>query len=342
MTTIREVADLAGVSKTTVSRVLNNSGYVSPQVREKVEQVVKETGYSPSAAAVSLSKRETNTIGVVIPEVDNSFFGEVLRGISEICDQLELSLICCDTGNNTLKEDRALRSLGQQRVRGLIFTPASEREDSAERERLETYLGNFDAPVVILDRHLDQSRWGGVYYENTESGYLATKELIKAGNQSIGIITGDLQLRIARERFQGFLQAMTEAGLPVDERYVLRGDFGIETAYNLTREMFQSGQWPDGMVTCNNRTNLGFLKAMREMKKRIGRDIAVVGIDHVDVLDILDYNFSCVTRDTYEMGRVAMRFLHELIGNKHVGQTEKTIPCVLSLKGSERRTPEEA
>ncbi|MCL2828408.1 MAG: LacI family transcriptional regulator [Oscillospiraceae bacterium] len=342
MTTIREVADIAGVSKSTVSRVLNNSGYVSPEARKKVEQVVRETGYSPSAAAVSLSKRETNTIGVVIPEIDNNFFGEVLRGVSEICDQLDLSLICCDTGNNILKEDRALRSLGQQRVRGLIFTPATERDDTEERERLETYLGNLDVPIVLLDRHLDQSRWGGVYYENTESGYLATRELIRAGNQTVGIITGDLKLRIARERFQGFLQAMTEAGLPVEERYVLKGDFSTETAYALTREMFLSGQWPEGMVTCNNRTNLGFLKAVREMKKRIGRDIAVVGIDHVDVLDILDYNFSCVTRDSYEMGRVAMRLLNELVENKRFGQTVQTIPCVLSLKGSERRTLEDA
>ena len=337
MKSIQEIATLAGVAKSTVSRVLNNSGYVSSEARKKVEQVVKETGYAPSVVARSLSKGETRSIGVVIPEMGNSFFGEVLSGISEVCDQLDWSLICCDTANSIQKEERALRALSQQRVRGLIFTLACERS-AEERIKLETQLNALEAPVVLLDRHLDESRWGGVFYENEESGYLAAKELIAAGNRRLGIITGDLCLQLARERFQGFLRALDEAGLEAEEQFILKGDFTVETAYALTKGMLASGKLPDAIVTSNNTTSLGFLKALREYEKRIGQDIAIIGIDHVDVLDILDYNFSCVTRDVNETGRVAMRLLQALVEGNTTDRTIQTIPCILKLKGSERLT----
>jgi len=336
MITIREIAELTGVSKSTVSRVLNN-GYVSESVREKVEEVIREHNYSPSAVAVNLSRRETSTVGVVIPELDNAFFGEVLKGITEISDKKDFLVICCDTANDAAREDRALRMLEQQRVRGLIITPAQERSDIKDMKRLQDCLDRLRIPIVVVDRHLDKIRLDGVYYQNFESGYLAASELIKAGNRRLGVITGDLQLRIARERYQGFKQAVVDAGLNLEEKFVIKGDFGIATAYRLAKEMFDTGLFPEGIVTCNNRTSLGFLKAAREQKVKIGRDIAVIGIDNIDVLDILDYNFSCVTRDTCEMGRVAMRLLCDRIENKTTQRIIHVVPCQLVLKGSERR-----
>lgn len=338
MITIQEVAKLAGVSKSTVSRVLNNSEYVSDIAREKVQRVIREQNYSPSAFAVNLSKRRSNAIGAIVPELDNSFFGEVLKGITEISEQKELSVICFDTSNDAAREDRALRMVEQQRVRGLIITPAQERTEKKEVDRLRDCLSRLDFPIVVVDRHFDILQLDGVYYENYESGYIAASELIKAGNETLGIITGDLRLRIARERYQGFEQAIADAGLKLDERFVLKGDFGVTTAYKLTMEMLEKNLLPDGIVTSNNRTSLGFLKAIREKKFKIGKDIAVIGIDNIEVLDILDYNFSCVTRDSCEMGRVAMRRLLDRIENEPSARIVHIIPCQLVLKGSERRS----
>ena len=336
MKNIYEIAELAGVSKSTVSRVLNNSGYVSQEVRNRVAKVVKDTGYTPSVVARSLSKQETNTIGVVIPEMANSFFAEVLSGISEICDEIGWSMICCDTSNDVDKENRALKVLSQQRVRGLLLTPASERKGK-ERKHLDSLFDELETPIILLDRHLDKSRLGGVYYENERSGYIATKELIKAGNQRIGIITGDLKLQIARERFKGYKQALQEENIPLEESLIYEGDFSVKTAYTLTKGMIQKNNLPDGIVTSNNLTSLGFLKAVRENGLSIGKDIAVIGIDHIDMLDILDYSFSSVGRNTNEMGRTAMKLLHELVEMKIQGNIVKTVPCNLQLKGSEHK-----
>jgi LacI family transcriptional regulator len=337
MITIDEIAKLSGVSKSTVSRVLNNNGYVSISVRKRVEKIICENNYSPSAVAVNLSRRETNAIGVVIPELDNTFFGEVLKGITEVSDQKDYSIICCDTANSAEKEGRALRMLEQQRVRGLIITPAQEYSNADDIKRLQACFSRLNIPIVVVDRHLEKIHLDGVYYENFKSGFLAASELIKAGNKRLGIITGDLSLRIARERYQGFSQAMADFNLEIDENLVLKGDFGINTAYNLAKGMFKSGSFPEGIVTCNNRTSLGFIKAARECNVKIGRDIAMIGIDGIQTLDILGYNFSCVTRDTYEMGRSAMRLLSARIENEITQLTTLTIPCRLVLKGSEYR-----
>jgi len=338
MITIREVAKLANVSTSTVSRVLNNSGYVSDFAREKVENVIREQNYSPSAVAVNLSKRETSIIGVVIPELDNTFFTEVLSGVTEVCDQRGFSVMCCDTANSVEKEDHALYILGQQRIRGLIITPAQERSNAEDLKRLHDSLERLDIPIIVLDRHIDGITLDLVCYENYGSGYTAASELIKAGNKNIGVITGDLQLRIARDRFRGVQQAVLDAGLELDEKYILNGDFSVPTAYKLAKKMFENNTYPEGIVTSNNRTTLGFLKAANEYKIEIGKDIAIIGIDSIEVLDALGLNFSCVSRDTREMGRTSMRLLCDRFESDSEQHKLHVVPCQLILKGSERRT----
>jgi LacI family transcriptional regulator len=336
MITIKEVAELAGISKSTVSRVLNNSGYVNNETREKIEEVMKKYNYSPSASATNLKKRETNTIGVVIPEMDNSFFGEVLRGITEIVDQNDLSLIFCDTNNNAAKEEKALCMLKRQRVRGIIITPAIDYSDPYAAKKLRNLLNDLNVPVVVVDREIENSQWDGVFYENFQSSYCASEVLIKEGHKRIGIITGDLQLKIARDRFEGFRQALDDYNIKLDEKDIYRGDFTVDTAYNLAKEMFLSGDYPDAVFTCNNRTNLGFIKAARECGIKLGRDIGAIGLDDVKVLDIIGYNFSYVKRETEEMGRVAMRMLLERLKSPNKQRNIRIMPYQLVLKGSEK------
>lgn len=336
--TITDIAEKAGVSKTTVSRVLNGIGYVSDETRRKVEKVISENHFYPSASARSLSKRETNTIGVIVPEIDNSFFSEVLRGISEVVDQHGLTIIYCDTANNAEKEARALSMIAEHRVRGLIISPAIDYAETNAAGKLRRLLNNLGVPIVVVDREIENSTWDGVFYENFQSAYCATKVLIEEGHKRIGIITGDLGLKLARERYHGFLQAMEDYGVPVQEKYIYKGDFSINTAYRIAKEIFESGDIPEAIFTSNNRTNLGFIKASREKKIKLGKDIAAIGIDHVEVLDILGYNFSYVTRDTVEMGRVAINMLLSRINNPDRQRSIKIMPYKLVLKGSEKKS----
>lgn len=333
MITIKEIAELAGVSTATVSRVVNNNGYVNEKTRKRVEDIIAANHYTPSASAVNLSRRETSTIGVIVPELTNTFFGELLHGISEVIDKTEFTSFFFDSDNSMQKEERAILALEQQRVRGLIITPA---KDSDRERKLFRQLQRLNVPTIIVDRELPNSQWDGVFFENFQSGYCACETLIQAGHQRIGIITGDLSLKIARERYDGFMQAARDYHIAIEDKYIYKGDFTIDGAYEQTVQMIRSGDLPQAILTSNNLTSFGFLKAINEYNLKIGKDIAVIGIDHIPELDLINYGFSCVARDTVEMGREAAKALLNRMENPKDKRQMIMIGYQLILKGSER------
>lgn len=337
MITIKEVAELVGVSKATVSRVINNSGYVNAETRRKVEEVVRNYNYVPSANAVNLSKQETNTVGVVVPEIDNMFYGEIVHGITEVADENGLSLIFFDTQNTEKKEIQALQALSQQRVRGLLLAPAVDYSASKTGDLIRKQLNALNIPVVMLDRDSETEDWDGVFYENYECSYEVAKVFHEAGHKRVGIITGDLGLKIGRDRMAGFMDGAKAFGLQVDEKHIMKGNFYTDLAYQLARDMFLSGDMPDAVYTCNNRTSIGFLKAAFSCGIQVGVDIGFMGNDRVGILDAVGLGFSCVYRDTFEMGRAGLRLLLERIGNPEEPQKITRIPYQVILTGTEKK-----
>jgi len=182
MLTIKEVADLAGVSKATVSRVINNSGYVSPQTRLKIESIMKQYNYLPSASAVNLSRQETSTVGVVVPEIGNRFYADVVHGITEMADQMNLSLVFFSTSNSPEQEEKAIRTLRQQQVRGIILGPSVDYMRSSIGRSIHSELKALSVPIIVVDRMFENMEWDAVVYENFQSSYRAALELHKAGN----------------------------------------------------------------------------------------------------------------------------------------------------------------
>ena len=327
--TIKTIAEKCGVAKSTVSRVLNNSGYVGKETREKIENIMREYNYSPSAMARNLSKQESNAVGVVIPEADNAFFGEVLRGISDVVDENDLTLLFCNTCNDLNKELSALKMLRNQRVRGLILTPAAEYDTKERIKNLRQALKAINVPIIILDRTIENSEWDSVSFDNYHGAYLATQTLINAGHKKIGVITGD----------QG-LQAMSDHNIEHNSDYIYKGDFTSSTAYEITKKMLANGDYPDAIFLSNNLTAIGFFKAFFEAGLEFGKDICCIGFDRVEALDLFNLNYSYVERDAVNMGRIAMNMLLDRIKNPKgsmLTRREYIIPANLVLKGSEYR-----
>ncbi|MDC7237872.1 MAG: LacI family DNA-binding transcriptional regulator [Sphaerochaetaceae bacterium] len=327
--TIIDIANKAKVSKSTVSRVLNNSGYVSEKAREKVNKAVKELNYVPSAMAQGLSKKTSNTVGVLIPELQNYFFTELLQGLSEVVDNKGMTLIFSDTANDPIKQEKALLMIKGQRVKGLILTPANEYSSKKQNLELIKSLKALHLPIVIVDREIPDSPWDTVLFENFNAGYLATKALIKGGNKTIGIITGDMNLKIARERYDGYLCAMKEHNIEIDKKYIFNGDFTANTAYEITKNLFEnSSNVPDGFVTCNNQSSIGFLRATLEKNLKAGKDFAVVGIDKINLIKEFNIPFSYINRDTYLMGKKAM----EILIDRSENPTKEKMECIMPAK----------
>ena len=329
MITIGEIAQKAGVSKATVSRVVNNSGYVREETRNKIEAIIEEYRYTPSAAAQNLSRQQTNTIGVIVPELENAFFTEVLTGISQILDQEGLTMLMCNTSNNKEKEKEALLTLEQQRVRGVIFTSAGQYSSEEEAQSVQELLRKLNAPVVVVDREIDNIPWDCVYYENFKAGYLAAQRLIKRGKKQLGILLGDLKHQHGRERYEGFCQALKDYGLELNPAFVYHGDYLQEKAYEVTKRALKCKEdCADGLVICNNLMFMGYLKAKAESGwKPGGEPLPIVAIDHIPTLDMIEYPYECVTRDMKEMGREAIRLLLKRFENPDKEREISMIPC---------------
>ncbi len=334
--TIRDIARKAQVSKSTVSRVLSNSGYVSEDARKKVEDSIAQLNYVPSAMAQGLSKSVANTIGVLVPEIENNFFTEVLSGISEIVDVNDMTLLFSDTANDAVKQSKALQMIRSQRVKGLIMTPAIEFESSLENQKFLNQLELLHMPIVIVDRDIPNSKWDTILFENFNAGYLATKALINAGRSRIGIITGDMTLSIARERYNGYKFAMKEAGLIINPDYVLKGDFTNKTAAMLSEKILvEKKNMLEGLVSSNNLTSVGLMHVMIQRGIKLGKDVGVVGIDRVRMFEELSLPFSHIKRDTRLMGRMAVEKLIERIECPDKAKEVCLMPAQLVLEGTE-------
>jgi len=333
--TINDIAKKARVSHATISRVLNNSGYVKAETREKVIKVIKDMNYTPSAIARSLSRSKTNTIGVIVPDINNLFFGEIIKGITEIADEHNLNIILCDTDENKDKEIKAINVLREQRIQGLLITPTCYKE-LGNNENLKA-LKNLGIPIILIDGHVEYLDFSGVFINHTRGAYDGTTTLIEAGHTKIAIITGDMNSRPAKERLHGYEKALQANNIPINDDYIFYGDYKHETAYVITKQILRMDNRPTAIFVTSNTMILGCIKAFYEEKIDIPRDMAIIGFDKVDMLNIIGMNISFINGPSIELGRIGMKMLLENLNSKEPTEIKRqTILPELVLKGSEK------
>ena len=333
--TISDIAKKAGVSSATVSRVLNDSGYVKQSTREKIEAAIKEMNFTPSAIARSLSKNETNTIGVIVPDITNSYFGEVIKGISEVAEANNLNIILFNTDNYLEKEVRALNVLKEQRIKGIIMTPGFGEENN--KEYIET-ITNLNIPIVLVSADLKFKELSGIFVDNVLGGFNATNLLISEGHTKIGIMTGILSSEPAAERVVGYKKALKEANIEINDKYILDGQFSMEKAYELTKKLLDSKDKPTALITSSNRMTMGAIKALKENNKNIPEDLAIVAFDKVDLLDVLGIRITYIDECPMELGRNSMNLLCDIFNDSDKNFKRRVIIVPkLIIKGSEKK-----
>ena len=334
--TIKDIAHISGVAPSTVSRAINNSGYVSEETRSRIMKTIEKCGYSPSAIAVSLSKNKTRTIGVVVPDICNSFFSEVFYAASKRAEEENYRLILCNTDDNVGLEARALQDMLSYRVSGIIMTPVSDK-DGANVELLKN-IQNSGVSVVFVDREMRGINCDGVFIDNERSSYEAASLLLNEGHRKIAIIAGPQDTVPGRERMRGFMEAMQQYKVVPEEKYTVIADFKDKSSYTATRELLNSADPPTAIFTCNNLMTIGCLRAIIACGKKVPDDIALVGFDDVELLDVLGYNLSLVSRATSEMGTVAAKLLLDRIEGRNDPSVCQRIVLQSHLKicGSEK------
>jgi len=337
--TIKDVATLAGVAPATVSRVINNSGYVKADTYKKVMDAVQKLHFAPNAAAQNLASNKTKSIAAVLSDVTNPFYSDVIRGITGVLNETAYDLILFDCSESVEKEIRALESSLRNRVCGLIYSPIAENNEKAVP--LLSSMKKAGVPIVLIDRDIKPFSFDRVFVDFFYGAYEATKALLQAGHRDIAIITGALDSFPGRERLEGYLSAYQDAGLVADKRLRFEGDFKFESGRELTGKILEMNPRPTAIFSSNNLMTMGCIKTLSERGLRIPEDMALIGFDEIDRWNIFGSKLSVVDRPTEEMGTLVIKMLLERIRDAEFSYEryvpwEVVLPTELKLNGSEK------
>ncbi len=339
---IQDIAKQAGTSIATVSRAMNNSGYVKSETKQKILKIVAENNFVPSAIARSLSRSQTGNIGVIVPDIENPFFSKLIVALASEIQGSGYHLLFLTSDEQREKEHGLINLIEQQRVSGLVMAPVAE--DDAVTRRLLIQLEEKNIPVVLVDRDLLGGNLDGVFMDNLLGAYAGAEALIQAGHQKIGIIAGPISSKPGKERLDGYIKAVQDYGLDYRPDYVVKGDFKIQSGYQGAKELLSLPVPPTAIFTSNNLMTLGCLNYLNEAGLQIGRQISLVGFDEIEVLRLIGYPLSIIDRDVNLQGKLAMDILLEKMAALQVEEkalTKRevkrlTIPYQLILRGSEK------
>jgi DNA-binding LacI/PurR family transcriptional regulator len=303
MAGIRDVAERAGVSIATVSRVLNRDPRVKDHLRERVLKAVAELNYRPSGIARNMRRQSTQVIGLIISDIQNPFFTALVRAVEDVAYSNQFTVILCNSDEDPQKEQLYAEVLIQERVSGVIIVPTGRDAcDLLLKERV---------PLVLVDRRLPGVMADSVTLDNIAGAYAATYHLLQLGHTRIGLVGAPLHVSVGIERRLGYERALAEAGLTVDESLIHIGDFKETGGYRATRALLSLNPPPTAIFAVNNLMTTGALQAISEGGLRIPGDVSVVAFDDMPWLPLLTPPLTAVRQPVYEIGRTAAELLFQ-------------------------------
>jgi LacI family transcriptional regulator, galactose operon repressor len=306
--TIKDVARASGVSSMTVSRVINESQKVRPETRRRVEQAIAELGYVPSRLARGLSRQRTGTLAVIVPDVANPFFTEVVRAAEEVARRGGYGVILCDTRADLSVERDVVEELIAHRVEGIVIAPVSDLS-AAHLRRLD----EFRVPCVLVDRTLPGVERDAVVGDSFAGAQRLVEHLIGLGHRRIGLIVESDEVSTARDRRRGYEAALAAAGIALDSSLVVETAVDPAGGAEGMRKLLELEQPPTAVFTVNNLVALGAIEAVRGAGLEVPDDIALVCFDDIEYASRL-YPFLTVLEQPAEtFGTVATQLLLERI-----------------------------
>ena len=282
MSTIRDVAKLAGVSTATVSHVINNSHTVRPDTRQQVLAAIERLNYRPSAIARSLTTSVTRSIGVMVADITNPFFAAIVRGIGDRLEAHGYNLIVCNTDEQANREARYLELLLARRVDGMIIAPTGEPQPL-----LRDFVVH-DIPLVFIDRKPPEPYGPVVAIDTRAATYVAADHLLRLGHRRIAILVRSPMLSTVVGRLDGYRQAFHDHHLSVDESLIYISDYAVEAAHETAQRLLTTSPWLTAIIATNHAMTLGVLEALQEQYLKYPDDISLVAFDDNPWLTLLN------------------------------------------------------
>jgi LacI family transcriptional regulator len=331
MATIKEIAERANVSIGTVSNAVSGKRHVSAPLKDRILAAIRELDYHPNHVARSLKVKQTNMLGMVIPDITNPFFPEVMRGAEDAARERKYLLVTANTDERMEREQNVVSVLRSHRVDGFLIAAAPGQ---GAMDHLQNAAETGTA-IVFLDRATPGFGLDSVTIDNIKGAQDCVRHLIRLGHQDIAIITGCLKLEIGRERLKGYEVALKEAGMKVRRSLILEGDFREESGYRLGKEVLLRQHRPTALFVCNGVMTLGVLQALDEIGVRCPQDVALATFDDLPFGRAFHPRLTCVAQPTYELGYKGATLLIDRIEGKLAGgPIELQLPSELRIRES--------
>jgi LacI family transcriptional regulator len=333
-TTIKDIAQALRISTSTVSRALRDARDVNPETRKAVKALAEELDYKPNKLALSLLNRQTNTIGVIVPNLDY-ILATMVKGIDEVALGAGYTVMVCQSdesfGREIVNTNRLLESL----VDGLIVSVSSETK---VYEHIKKIIQK-KIPLVLFDRVFsDDIGVPKIRLDNIEGGIQATQHLIEQGYRKIAILAGPENLNISNKRMEGYLQTLKENDIKVNKSYIIHCDFNQQYAFEATRELLAMKTRPDAIFTISDRMAIGAMLAIKEKGLKIPTDIGLVGFNNEPVTNLVSPSISSVEMYAFEIGKAAAQlFIEMLHSNANFSEEEIVIKPKLFVRESSMR-----
>lgn len=329
--TISEIARQLGVSVSTVSAVVNRRGYVSPAMRARVEQALQQAQYRPNDMARGLRLGQSRTIGLIVPDLTNSFFARLMRGAEDYLASLDYRLLIADSREEWDRQREYLISFAGRKTDGILLVPC--RSTNEQIATIPQLAGN--TPLVYVDRSPLNSTMDSVLADNVRASYAATNHLLELGHRRIAILSEPLELLNGADRLEGYKKALRARRVGLDRNLIRFGGDTEDSGYWCGLDLFKQAVPPTAVVVCNNLMTLGVLSALRDAKLECPKDVSIIGFDDFEWCPHLSPALSMVRVPAAELGLAAARALMRRLRGAEIESPQSILlPTELVLRKS--------
>lgn len=337
--TIKDIAKALGLSPSTVSRALRDSYEIGEETKKKVQDYAKENNYRPNPAALSLKEKRTRSIGIVVAEIANSFFSQLIDGAESVAYDKGYNIIITQSKESVEKEKQILEYLTSRSVDGVIISVSAGTNDFSQFQNLK----ERGMHIVFVDRISHEFNSHKVIVDNNLGAYTATKHLIENGCKNIAVISNNLNLSITQERIAGFKKALDEKGMEVKKDQITYCNYGRNLQEEVTRaldKLFKQKNKPDGILSLSDRLSTEIIRYLNNKNIKMPDQVALIGFSNSKNVEFLNPPLSVIQQPAFEMGEKAATFLIEMIESKRPVtdfETKVLMPAIITRKSSQKK-----
>lgn len=310
MVTIKDIAQIAGVSPSTVSRALNDSPLIREETKARIREIAAALGYERNELARGLVKGASGALGLLVPDITNPFFAEITKGVEEVARERGFGVVLCTTENEPAREEEYIKLLRRKRVDGLVIATATLDDPHL----LE--LQRFRIPFVLVSRLAEKVEAPFVVVDDRKGGRLAVEHLVSLGHKKIGFIGGPANVHSSLERMQAYREVLAEYKLPFYRKWVTFASFTQEAGRTIGKVMLSAKDRPTAIFAANDLIALGVMEAAEDLGLRIPEDLSLVGYNNIAYAALPRIQLTTVAQPMREMGRIAAEFVIDVLEGK--------------------------